>query len=112
MSAPPIGMMSVTPAISARAKIAQNAHRAWPPLITSTTISTMTAAAMAMFSRWRAGSMIGAPDMLPFSLAKAIREPVKVIAPMARPRESSMRLSSLTPPPAIVGSSMWYATGV
>ena len=35
--------------------------------------------------------------MLPFSLAKAITEPVKVIAPMATPSDSSIRLSSLTP---------------
>ena len=59
--------------------------------------------AMAMFSVWRAGSLIGAPDMLPFSLAKAIREPVKVMAPIARPTDSSIRLSSFMPPP----SSMW-----
>ena len=40
--------------------------------------------------------MIGAPLMLPFSLAKAIKEPVKVTAPMATPSDSSIRLSSLT----------------
>ena len=53
-----------------------------------------------MLSRCRAGSRIGAPDMLPFSLAKAMSEPVKVIAPMATPSESSIRLSSLTPAPS------------
>ena len=36
--------------------------------------------------------------MLPFSLAKAIREPVKVTAPIATPMESSIRLSSRTEP--------------
>ena len=39
MSAPPMGMIRVTPATRARAKIAQNAHLASPPLITSSTIS-------------------------------------------------------------------------
>ena len=53
---------------------------------------------MARFSKWRAGRMIGAPDMLPFSLAKAISEPVKVTAPMATPADSSIRDSSRTAP--------------
>ena len=48
------------------------------------------ATAMAMLMRWRAGKMIGAPDMLPLSLAKAITEPVKVTAPIAVPSESSI----------------------
>jgi hypothetical protein len=33
---------------------------------------------------WRIGSMIGLPDMRPSSFRKAMIEPVKVIAPMAR----------------------------
>ena len=36
--------------------------------------------------------------MLPFSLAKAISEPVKVTAPMATPTESSISDSSRTDP--------------
>jgi hypothetical protein len=76
----------------------QKAQIAWPPLITSTTIRATMPTAMAMFSRWRAGSRIGAPPMLPFSLAKAMTEPVKVIAPMARPNDSSIRLFSCTEP--------------
>ena len=98
MSAPPMGMIRVIPAASARAKISQKAQMAWPPLATSTTISTTTATAMAMLMRWRPGSRIEAPLMLPFSLAKAISEPVKVTAPMATPSDSSIRLSSLTDP--------------
>ena len=42
--------------------------------------------------------MIGAPLILPLSLAKGvISEPVKVTAPMATPIESSIKLSSFTP---------------
>ena len=49
----------------------------------------------AKFSAWRAGSMIGAPDILPLSLAKAMIEPAKVIAPMAAPKLISIqRLSA------------------
>ena len=68
----------------------QNAQSAAPPLITSTTIRAAMARAIRMFSRCRAGSRIGAPLMLPLSLAKAMTEPVKVTAPMARPSESSI----------------------
>jgi hypothetical protein len=48
----------------------------------------------------RAGSRIGAPLMLPLSLAKAITEPEKVIAPMATPRPISTRLSGSISPSA------------
>ena len=41
----------------------------------------------------RSGSRIGLPDMLPFSLRKAITEPEKVIAPIAAPRPISTRLT-------------------
>ena len=98
-----MGMIRVIPAIRARANTPQKASFIDPPLTTSTTISATMITPMAMFSRWRAGSMIGAPLILPFSLAKAITEPVKVMAPMATPSESSIRLSSLSPPP---GASM------
>jgi len=47
------------------------------------------------------GSRIGAPLMLPFSLAKAMTEPVKVTAPMARPSDSSMIETVLMPPAAL-----------
>ena len=39
--------------------------------------------------------------MFPFSLAKAITEPVKVMAPMATPRLSSMIDRVLMPPAAV-----------
>jgi len=42
--------------------------------------------------RWRAGRMMGLPDMRPDSLAKAMTEPVKVTAPMATPSDISRRL--------------------
>jgi len=103
MSAPPMGMISVTPMSRASAKMPQKAQTAAPPLITSTTTRATMPPAMARFSRWRAGSRMGAPDMLPFSLAKAITEPVKVTAPMARPKDSSIReirwISPATPMP-------------
>ncbi len=44
--------------------------------------------------RCRAGRMIGLPDMRPDSLAKAITEPVKVMAPTATPSDISNRLSA------------------
>ena len=47
-----------------------------------------------MLIRWRAGRMIGLPDMRPDSLAKAITEPVKVMAPMATPSDISSRLAA------------------
>ncbi len=42
----------------------------------------------------RAGRMIGAPDMLPLSLRKAITEPVKVTAPMAAPIDISTKVAA------------------
>ena len=38
--------------------------------------------------------MIGAPDMRPESLEKAMTDPVNVIAPMAAPSDISMRLET------------------
>ena len=38
--------------------------------------------------------MIGLPDMRPDSLAKAMTEPVKVMAPMATPSDISIRLAA------------------
>ena len=58
------------------------------------------ASATTMFSRCRAGNRIGAPLMLPLSLAKAITEPVKVTAPMPRPTESSISEVRCTTPSA------------
>ena len=62
------------------------------------TIMATMATAIRMFSRCRAGRMIGAPLILPFSLAKAITEPVKVTAPIARPSDNSIKDLSATDP--------------
>ena len=56
---------------------------------------------------WRAGRMIGLPDMRPDSLAKAMTEPVKVMAPMATPSDISIRLAKWMAP----GSPMPNASG-
>ena len=56
---------------------------------------------------WRAGRMIGLPDILPDSFKKAMTEPVKVMAPMATPSDISMRLAKCTAP----GSPMPKAPG-
>ena len=56
------------------------------------TISPAMTRNSAAFSACRAGRMMGAPLILPFSLAKAIREPAKVMAPMATPSDISTRL--------------------
>ena len=58
----------------------------------NSTISPTIAPKIRRLSTWRAGSRIGAPDMLPLSLAKAMIEPAKVMAPMATPRLISIRL--------------------
>ena len=56
-------------------------------------VSAMIAPSVPRLMTWRAGSMIGAPDILPFSLAKAMTDPEKVIAPMAAPSAISTRLT-------------------
>ena len=107
MSAPPMGMISVTPRIIERTVIAQKAQVASPWLRTRMKISATMAAAIRMFTRWRAGRMMGAPDMFPFSLAKAMIDPEKVIAPMATPSDISIRDWMWTLP----GSPMLKACG-
>ena len=42
--------------------------------------------------------MIGLPDMRPDSLANAMTEPVKVMAPMATPSDISIRLAKWMAP--------------
>ena len=91
MSAPPIGMMSVTPKTIANTVIAQNVQVSAPWLVTRSTINATMATAMRMLMTWRAGRMIGAPDMLPLSLAKAMIEPENVTAPMATPIDISIK---------------------
>src|SRR5262245_39298222 len=106
MSAPPIGMMMRMPNSRAAAVIAQN-NAPSPPDWQNQTISTTVRPASARLIRCRAGRMIGLPDMRPLSLAKAITEPVKVMAPMATPSDISMRLAGAMLP----GVPMWNASG-
>jgi hypothetical protein len=54
--------------------------------------------AMAAFSKCWPANLIGAPDMMPCSLAKAITEPVKVMAPMTMPADSSPISTALSVP--------------
>ncbi len=60
-----------------------------------------------MLIRCREGSRIGAPDIRPSSLAKAMTEPVKVIAPMATPTP----ISTIEPPAIAPGAPMPKASG-
>ena len=57
--------------------------------------------------KWRLGRRIGAPDMRPSSLRKAMTEPVKVTAPMATPIDISTRLAPWMAP----GAPMPKASG-
>ena len=93
MSAPPMGTMIRMPNSSAAAVMAQNSIGS-PPDWQNQTISSTVRAARAMLMRCRAGRMIGLPDMRPDSLAKAMTEPVKVMAPMATPSDISRRLAA------------------
>ena len=90
MSAPPIGMISVIPRISAIAVSSRNIQGCDPCVCTIITTSTTMATPNAMLMICRAGSMIGEPDMLPLSFRKAITDPVKVRAPIAEPSDNSM----------------------
>ncbi len=101
MSAPPMGMIRVAPRIRAMANTPQKAQIAVPPVPIRMPIRKTRASARAMLMRCRAGSRIGAPLMRPSSLAKAMTEPVKVMAPMATPRLSSTMDRVLIPPVAV-----------
>ena len=90
MSAPPIGMMMVTPKMNATITRSQNTMALW--VGTKITTSTTISAARPMLMKWRIGNRIGAPLMRPSSFRKAMTEPVKVMAPMATPSDISTRL--------------------
>ena len=105
MSAPPIGMIISTPSASATSVISQNTM--WLSVITKTTISATSSSPSPALITCRLGSMIGAPDIRPSSLRKAITEPVKVSAPMASPIDISIRLAPWISP----GSPMPKAAG-
>src|SRR3954467_11700282 len=96
MSAPPIGMMSVTPRTKETSTMSQNAARLSAPI--SHAMQRTRRTDKPMFRAWRCGSMIGLPLMSPLSLAAAMIEPVKVIAPMATPRAISNSEPPLMPP--------------
>src|SRR5689334_958070 len=96
MSAPPIGMMSSTPTTNASAVKIQN-H--WPSgFWANNAMSAAMAMPMARFSQCWAGNITGSPDIVPDSLAKAMIEPEKVIAPMTMPSDISMRLAKRMAP--------------
>ena len=69
--------------------------------------TTRIAAASPMLIRWREANRIGAPDMRPSSLANAITDPVKVMAPMATPTP----ISTIEPPAMSPGVPMPKASG-
>ena len=105
MSAPPIGMMSVTPSTSATTVIAQNTM--WFCVTKKMPIRTSMPTASAMLRRWRAGRMIGLPDIRAASFRNAMIEPVNVMAPMATPIDISIRLEPWISP----GAPMPNASG-
>jgi hypothetical protein len=96
MSAPPIGMMSVTPTTIDTSTISQN--RKALSVRTKRNSRSSSAPPSAMFTMWRCGSRIGLPPMRPESLRKAITLPENVIAPMATPSPISTRLAFLIEP--------------
>ena len=83
MSAPPIGMMIRKPSPKASSAISQNSI--WLPVATNATISTTSSTPRPRFSLCWPGKVIGAPLISACSLANAISEPEKVMAPIARP---------------------------
>ncbi|MNV46256.1 hypothetical protein D3C71_1380800 [compost metagenome] len=97
-----MGMIRVAPRTSAMAKTPQKAQMAVPPVPISTPIRKTRARARAMLIRCRAGSRMGEPLIRPSSLAKAMTEPVKVMAPMATPRLNSTIDKVLMPPSAVM----------
>ena len=90
MSAPPIGMMIRTPSARVSRTISQKVVPSWSTQNQATS-STVTTPRMAFSGCWPV-KVIGAPLMTPCSLAKAMTDPVKVIAPMAAPIDISIRL--------------------
>ena len=89
-------MISVTPMTNATRAIRKKAK--WLSVFTKMAISATRRIANAMFITWRIGRRIGAPDMRPSSLRKAMTEPVNVIAPIAAPSDISTRLPPWTWP--------------
>ena len=97
MSAPPIGIINRKPIKNVKANNTQIKLGLLPPVFISITIVVTIQTSRAPLMRCLKGSKIGAPDILPFNLAKAITEPEKVIAPMAAPKPNSKRLAGFIP---------------
>ena len=97
MSAPPIGMISVTPSASEISTISQNSVTL-PVVKNSSDAQRPAPTPSAMLIVWRCGSRIGLPDMRPSSFRKAMTEPVKVMAPIAAPSDISIRLAAWISP--------------
>jgi hypothetical protein len=106
MSAPPIGMMSRKPSAKAISAISQN--RESEPVDTNPTTSATIRTPSPRFSQCWPGKMIGAPLINACSLAKAMTEPEKVTAPMARPSDISTSdppwMSPRVPMPKLSGA--------
>ena len=103
MSAPPMGMISRKPIRKASTVSAtiSGSVSAGPVAMANSAVSTTIAASVPRLMTWRAGSRIGEPLIRPDSLAKAMTEPEKVIAPMAMPRPIST-LETAPIPPSVV----------
>ena len=80
-------MISVTP--SSRASSVINVSETTLPVIAKCTPSATVSNAMPALSGCCIANFTGLPETRPCSLPKAITEPVKVIAPMMAPADSS-----------------------
>ena len=107
MSAPPIGMIRRKPIANASSVIKRKLTGL--PVAMKTTSRTTIRALTPMLIRWRWGKRIGALLISACSLANAITEPEKVIAPMITPSPISSRLATLMAPSGVV---MWNSAGL
>jgi hypothetical protein len=85
-------MISRKPITKLSAVIVQNTQGDWS--VRKYPIRPRMPASVARLMTCRPGSMIGDPDILPFSFRNAMTEPEKVIAPIAMPRPISIRLTA------------------
>jgi len=97
-----MGIISKKPITNVRPSNIHISIGSEPPDCISMKITTAIAIARAMLIKCRAGSIIGVPDIFPFSFAKAMTEPENVIAPIPAPRASSNRLKGLMPSAVII----------
>ena len=101
MSAPPMGIINNTPKDRDIATIIQNNN--FDSVEENKPIKIMIEIAINKFSKCWPENVIGAPLIIPWSLEKAIIEPVNVIAPIVTPMAISIKLDKnmfpLTPIP-------------